>query len=174
MTLKKNALALAVGSALALSLPAANASWIDDNGGVDGSLNWVVGSDGSSAWNPITNSVVRIEDGETLTLSASGSTYILGDTTTTDMINKSIFFNQGTVNIDWTGSVAQGYVEIDSAWIDNSGSFNVSLKNPTPVPESWYSSNVVNLNGIEVQKSGVFDYAGNGWTDDDDAFIILE
>lgn len=37
-----------------------------------------------------------------------------------------------------------------------------------------YSSNVVNLNGIEVQKSGVFDYAGNGWTDDDDAFIILE
>lgn len=174
VTLKKNALALAVGSALALSLPAANASWIDDNGGVDGSLNWVVGSDGSSAWNPITNSVVRIEDGETLTLSASGSTYIPGDTTTPDMINKSIFFNQGTVNIDWTGSVAQGYVEIDSAWIDKSGSFNVSLKNPTPVPESWYSSNVVNLNGIEVQKSGVFDYAGNGWTDDDDAFINRE
>ena len=173
VTLKKSALALAVGSALALSLPAANASWIDDNGGVDGKLDWVVGSDGSSAWNPITNSVVRIEDGETLTLSASGSTYMPGDTTTPDMINKSIFFNQGTVNIDWTGSAAQGYVEIDSAWIDNSGSFNVSLKNPTPVPESWYSSNVVNLNGIEVQKSGVFDYAGNGWTDDDE-FINRE
>lgn len=173
VTLKKSALALAVGSALALSLPAATASWIDDNGGVDGKLDWVVGSDGSSAWNPITNSVVRIEDGETLTLSASGSTYMPGDTTTPDMINKSIFFNQGTVNIDWTGSAAQGYVEIDSAWIDNSGSFNVSLKNPTPVPESWYSSNVVNLNGIEVQKSGVFDYAGNGWTDDDE-FINRE
>lgn len=38
VTLKKNALALAVGSALALSLPVANPSWIDDNGGVDGSL----------------------------------------------------------------------------------------------------------------------------------------
>ncbi len=38
VTLKKSALALAVGSALALSLPVANPSWIDDNGGVDGSL----------------------------------------------------------------------------------------------------------------------------------------
>ena len=38
VTLKKSALALAVGSALALSLPLANPSWIDDNGGVDGSL----------------------------------------------------------------------------------------------------------------------------------------
>jgi hypothetical protein len=41
---KKSALALAVGSALALSLPAATASWIDDNGGVDGSLTWTVGT----------------------------------------------------------------------------------------------------------------------------------
>lgn len=78
VTLKKSALALAVGSALALSLPAANASWIDDNGGVDGKLDWVVGSDGSSAWNPITNSAVTVEDGETLTLKASGSTYMPG------------------------------------------------------------------------------------------------
>ena len=38
VTLKKSALALAVGSALALSLPVADPSWIDDNGGVDGSL----------------------------------------------------------------------------------------------------------------------------------------
>ena len=38
VTLKKSALALAVGSALALSLPVANPSWIDDNGGVDSSL----------------------------------------------------------------------------------------------------------------------------------------
>ena len=37
-TLKKSARALVVGSALALSLPVANPSWIDDNGGVDGSL----------------------------------------------------------------------------------------------------------------------------------------
>ena len=71
VTLKKSALALAVGSALALSLPAANASWIDNNGGVDGKLDWVVGSDGSSAWNPITNSAVTVEDGETFELRSS-------------------------------------------------------------------------------------------------------
>ena len=173
VTLKKSALALAVGSALALSLPAANASWLDDNGGVDGKLDWVVGSDGSSAWNPITNSAVTVEDGETLTLKASGSTYMPGNTTTPDMMTKNVVFNLGTINVDWTGSDSQGYAEIDATWIDNSGTFNASFKNPSPVPESWYAPNVVAISGIEVQKSGVFDYAANGWTDQDE-FINRE
>lgn len=173
VTLKKSALALAVGSALALSLPAANASWIDDNGGVDGKLDWVVGSDGSSAWNPITNSAVTVEDGETLTLKASGSTYMPGNTTTPDMMTKNVVFNHGTINVDWTGSDSQGYAEIDATWIDNSGTFNASFKKPSPVPESWYAPNVVAISGIEVQKSGVFDYAANGWTDQDE-FINRE
>ena len=173
VTLKKSALALAVGSALALSLPAANASWLDDNGGVDGKLDWVVGSDGSSAWNPITNSAVTVEDGETLTLKASGSTYMPGNTTTPDMMTKNVVFNHGTINVDWTGSDSQGYAEIDATWIDNSGTFNASFKNPSPVPESWYAPNVVAISGIEVQKSGVFDYAANGWTDQDE-FINRE
>lgn len=173
VTLKKSALALAVGSALALSQPAANASWLDDNGGVDGKLDWVVGSDGSSAWNPITNSAVTVEDGETLTLKASGSTYMPGNTTTPDMMTKNVVFNHGTINVDWTGSDSQGYAEIDATWIDNSGTFNASFKNPSPVPESWYAPNVVAISGIEVQKSGVFDYAANGWMDQDE-FINRE
>ena len=97
VTLKKSALALAVGSALALSLPAANASWIDDNGGVDGSLTWTVGTEGTTDWNALEDQVIDIDEGQPLTVTSSGSDYNEQDKQATipNMVARNAVANQG-------------------------------------------------------------------------------
>lgn len=166
VTLKKSALALAVGSALALSLPAANASWIDDNGGVDGKLTWTVGTQGTTDWNVLTQQKITIDDGQTLTIKSAGSDYMPQDTTVPDMLSRSVIFNEGTLNINWQGSDKQSTAETEAIWLDNSGIVSVTMNNPTPTAGSWLSGPCIH--GIEVQRGSFFDYEANGWTDEDE------
>ena len=135
VTLKKSALALAVGSALALSLPAANASWIDDNGGVDGKLTWTVGSEGTTDWNAFTKGTeIAIEDGETLTIKASGSDYNekANNGSIPNLASSTLFVNHGTIKIDWVGTENNSVVENEGNYLDNYGTFTISMDSPTP------------------------------------------
>lgn len=163
VTLKKSALALAVGSALALSLPAANASWIDDNGGVDGKLTWTVSSPSNpSAWNALTKQSVVINSGEALDVIASGSTYLPANTTVPDLLSAATMVNNGTVSATWIGNEVQSHAEIDSLWLDNAGTFSVTMQNATPTPNP-YGKNMV-IYGFEVQKGVSYEYVD--WTDE--------
>ncbi len=154
VTLKKSALALAVGSALALSLPAANASWIDDNGGVDGKLTWTVGTEGTTSWNPLGDQVIELLDGESLFVTSTGSNYNEKNKgTTPDMIVGSYIINHGTIKVKWEGTENNSQAENDSNFIDNYGNVNIRLLSATPGPDGTGSSSGLStiLNGWEIQ-----------------------
>ena len=154
VTLKKSALALAVGSALALSLPAANASWIDDNGGVDGKLTWTVGTQGTTSWNPLGDQIIELLDGESLFVTSTGSNYNEKNKgTTPDMIVGSYIVNHGTIRVNWEGTENNSQAENDSNFIDNYGNVNIRLLSATPGPDGTGSSSGLStiLNGWEIQ-----------------------
>ncbi len=158
VTLKKSALALAVGSALALSLPAANASWIDDNGGVDGSLTWTVGTEGTTDWNALEDQVIDIDEGQTLTVTSSGSDYNEQDKQATipNMVARNAIINHGTINVQWTGSENENLIENEANYLDNYGVVNVQFTSPTPTENGYAAANTRqgDFNGWEIYKPG--------------------
>lgn len=69
-TLGLSMLAAAVSACFALP---AQASWITDNGGKNGTLDWTVGTAGTTTWKTINEQDIEILKGETLNVLSIGS-----------------------------------------------------------------------------------------------------
>ena len=105
-TLGLSLLAAAVSSCFALP---AQASWITDNGGKNGTLDWTVGTAGTTTWTPLQNKEFEILMGETLNVGSIGSNYTeLTKYTLPNVTAGNRIINRGTYNILWTGNQAQG------------------------------------------------------------------
>ena len=167
-TLGLSLLAAAVSSCFALP---AQASWITDNGGKNGTLDWTVGTAGTTTWTSLQNKEFEILMGETLNVGSIGSNhtakYTLPNVTAGNRI-----INRGTYNILWTGNQAQAGAENEGNFIDNYGTVNIVM-NQTPnfgaentQPNGEHNHNIA---AWEIYKWNM-DGSDTGWLKDKPAF----
>ena len=169
-TLGLSLLAAAVSSCFALP---AQASWITDNGGKNGTLDWTVGTAGTTTWTPLRNKEFEILMGETLNVGSIGSNYTeLTKYTLPNVTAGNRIINRGTYNILWTGNQAQAGAENEGNFIDNYGTVNIVM-NQTPnfgaentQPNGEHNHNIA---AWEIYKWNM-DGSDTGWLKDKPAF----
>ena len=169
-TLGLSLLAAAVSSCFALP---AQASWITDNGGKNGTLDWTVGTAGTTTWTPLQNKEFEILMGETLNVGSIGSNYTeLTKYTLPNVTAGNRIINRGTYNILWTGNQAQAGAENEGNFIDNYGTVNIVM-NQTPnfgaentQPNGEHNHNIA---AWEIYKWNM-DGSDTGWLKDKPAF----
>ena len=169
-TLGLSLLAAAVSSCFALP---AQASWITDNGGKNGTLDWTVGTAGTTTWPPLQNKEFEILMGETLNVGSIGSNYTeLTKYTLPNVTAGNRIINRGTYNILWTGNQAQAGAENEGNFIDNYGTVNIVM-NQTPnfgaentQPNGEHNHNIA---AWEIYKWNM-DGSDTGWLKDKPAF----
>ncbi len=148
-TLGLSLLAAAVSSCFALP---AQASWITDNGGKNGTLDWTVGTAGTTTWKTLRDQEVEILKGETLNVSSIGSNYTeLTSYTLPNITAGNRIVNRGTYNIRWTGNKAQAAAENEGNFIDNYGTVSIVM-NQTP-----------NFGAENTQPNGVHNHTIAAW-----------
>ena len=148
-TLGLSLLAAAVSSCFALP---AQASWITDNGGKNGTLDWTVGTAGTTTWTPLQNKEFEILMGETLNVGSIGSNYTeLTKYTLPNVTAGNRIINRGTYNIRWTGNKAQAAAENEGNFIDNYGTVSIVM-NQTP-----------NFGAENTQPNGVHNHTIAAW-----------
>ena len=148
-TLGLSLLAAAVSSCFALP---AQASWITDNGGKNGTLDWTVGTAGTTTWTPLQNKEFEILMGETLNVGSIGSNYTeLTKYTFPNVTAGNHIINRGTYNIRWTGNKAQAAAENEGNFIDNYGTVSIVM-NQTP-----------NFGAENTQPNGVHNHTITAW-----------
>ena len=163
-------LAAAVSSCFAMP---AQASWITDNGGKNGTLDWTVGTAGTTTWTPLQNKEFEILMGETLNVGSIGSNYTeLTKYTLPNVTAGNRIINRGTYNILWTGNQAQAGAENEGNFIDNYGTVNIVM-NQTPnfgaentQPNGEHNHNIA---AWEIYKWNM-DGSDTGWLKDKPAF----
>ena len=147
--LARTLLAAAVSGCFALS---AQASWITDNGGKNGTLDWTVGTAGTTTWKTLRDQEVEILKGETLNVSSIGSNYTeLTSYTLPNITAGNRIVNRGTYNIRWTGNKAQAAAENEGNFIDNYGTVSIVM-NQTP-----------NFGAENTQPNGVHNHTIAAW-----------
>ena len=147
--LARTVLAAAVSGCFALSV---QASWITDNGGKNGTLDWTVGTAGTTTWKTLRDQEVEILKGETLNVSSIGSNYTeLTSYTLPNIIAGNRIVNRGTYNIRWTGNKAQAAAENEGNFIDNYGTVSIVM-NQTP-----------NFGAENTQPNGVHNHTIAAW-----------
>ncbi len=169
-TLGLSLLAAAVSSCFALP---AQASWITDNGGKNGTLDWTVGTAGTTTWTPLQNKEFEILMGETLNVGSIGSNHTeLTKYTLPNVTAGNRIINRGTYNILWTGNQAQAGAENEGNFIDNYGTVNIVM-NQTPnfgaentQPNGEHNHNIA---AWEIYKWNM-DGSDTGWLKDKPAF----
>ena len=169
-TLGLSLLAAAVSSCFAMP---AQASWITDNGGKNGTLDWTVGTAGTTTWTPLQNKEFEILMGETLNVGSIGSNYTeLTKYTLPNVTAGNRIINRGTYNILWTGNQAQAGAENEGNFIDNYGTVNIVM-NQTPnfgaentQPNGEHNHNIA---AWEIYKWNM-DGSDTGWLKDKPAF----
>ena len=169
-TLGLSLLAAAVSSCFALP---AQASWITDNGGKNGTLDWTVGTAGTTTWTPLQNKEFEFLMGETLNVGSIGSNYTeLTKYTLPNVTAGNRIINRGTYNILWTGNQAQAGAENEGNFIDNYGTVNIVM-NQTPnfgaentQPNGEHNHNIA---AWEIYKWNM-DGSDTGWLKDKPAF----
>ena len=148
-TLGLSMLAAAVSACFALP---AQASWITDNGGKNGTLDWTVGTAGTTTWKTLRDQEVEILKGETLNVSSIGSNYTeLTSYTLPNITAGNRIVNRGTYNIRWTGNKAQAAAENEGNFIDNYGTVSIVM-NQTP-----------NFGAENTQPNGVHNHTIAAW-----------
>lgn len=148
-TLGLSMLAAAVSACFALP---AQASWITDNGGKNGTLDWTVGTAGTTTWTPLQNKEFEILMGETLNVGSIGSNYTeLTKYTLPNVTAGNRIINRGTYNIRWTGNKAQAAAENEGNFIDNYGTVSIVM-NQTP-----------NFGAENTQPNGVHNHTIAAW-----------
>ena len=148
-TLGLSLLAAAVSSCFAMP---AQASWITDNGGKNGTLDWTVGTAGTTTWKTLRDQEVEILKGETLNVSSIGSNYTeLTSYTLPNITAGNRIVNRGTYNIRWTGNKAQAAAENEGNFIDNYGTVSIVM-NQTP-----------NFGAENTQPNGVHNHTIAAW-----------
>ena len=168
--LTRTLLAAAVSGCFALS---AQASWITDNGGKNGTLDWTVGTAGTTTWKTLRDQEVEILKGETLNVSSIGSNYTeLTSYTLPNITAGNRIVNRGTYNIRWTGNKAQAAAENEGNFIDNYGTVSIVM-NQTPnfgaentQPNGEHNHNIA---AWEIYKWNM-DGSDTGWLKDKPAF----
>ena len=169
-TLGLSLLAAAVSSCFALP---AQASWITDNGGKNGTLDWTVGTAGTTTWTSLQNKEFEILMGETLNVGSIGSNHTeLTKYTLPNVTAGNRIINRGTYNILWTGNQAQAGAENEGNFIDNYGTVNIVM-NQTPnfgaentQPNGEHNHNIA---AWEIYKWNM-DGSDTGWLKDKPAF----
>ena len=169
-TLGLSLLAAAVSSCFAMP---AQASWITDNGGKNGTLDWTVGTAGTTTWTPLQNKEFEILMGETLNVGSIGSNHTeLTKYTLPNVTAGNRIINRGTYNILWTGNQAQAGAENEGNFIDNYGTVNIVM-NQTPnfgaentQPNGEHNHNIA---AWEIYKWNM-DGSDTGWLKDKPAF----
>ena len=169
-TLGLSLLAAAVSSCFALP---AQASWITDNGGKNGTLDWTVGTAGTTTWTSLQNKEFEILMGETLNVGSIGSNHTeLTKYTLPNVTAGNRIINRGTYNILWTGNQAQAGAENEGNFIDNYGTVNIVM-NQTPNfgaentrPNGEHNHNIA---AWEIYKWNM-DGSDTGWLKDKPAF----
>ena len=151
-TLGLSLLAAAVSSCFALP---AQASWITDNGGKNGTLDWTVGTAGTTTWKTIKEQDIEILKGETLNVLSIGSFFNESATNTLpNLMSFSKVVNRGNLNFNWKSSEKSVAVENEGNYLDNYGKFKL-VYDLTPIVNAGTTVPSVgkaihNLNGWEI------------------------
>ena len=151
-TLGLSLLAAAVSSYFALP---AQASWITDNGGKNGTLDWTVGTAGTTTWKTIKEQDIEILKGETLNVLSIGSFFNESATNTLpNLMSFSKVVNRGNLNFNWKSSEKSVAVENEGNYLDNYGKFKL-VYDLTPIVNAGTTVPSVgkaihNLNGWEI------------------------
>ena len=151
-TLGLSMLAAAVSACFALP---AQASWITDNGGKNGTLDWTVGTAGTTTWKTINEQDIEILKGETLNVLSIGSFFNESATNTLpNLMSFSKVVNRGNLNFNWKSSEKSVAVENEGNYLDNYGKFKL-VYDLTPIVNAGTTVPSVgkaihNLNGWEI------------------------
>ena len=151
-TLGLSLLAAAVSSCFALP---AQASWITDNGGKNGTLDWTVGTAGTTTWKTIKEQDIEILKGETLNVLSIGSFFNESATNTLpNLMSFSKVVNRGNLNFNWKSSEKSVAVENEGNYLDNYGKFKL-VYDLTPIVNAGTTVPSVgkaihNLHGWEI------------------------
>ena len=151
-TLGLSLLAAVVSSCFALP---AQASWITDNGGKNGTLDWTVGTAGTTTWKTIKEQDIEILKGETLNVLSIGSFFNESATNTLpNLMSFSKVVNRGNLNFNWKSSEKSVAVENEGNYLDNYGKFKL-VYDLTPIVNAGTTVPSVgkaihNLNGWEI------------------------
>ena len=169
-----SALASAVCACFALP---AQASWITDHGGSDNRLDWIVGTEGTTTWNPLQNQEFEILQGETLNVGSTGSNHVeFSKYTLPNVTAGNRITNRGTYNIHWVGNKAQAGAENEGNFLDNYGKVNIVFdQTPNFGPDvSQANGNAIhNISAWEVYKWNM-DGSDATWLKDKPAFYNRE